>query len=26
MKRLDKRSRWRLYSLALWEKEFKIAA
>jgi asparagine synthase (glutamine-hydrolysing) len=26
MKRLDKRSRWRLYSLALWEKEFKVAA
>lgn len=26
MKRLDKRSCWRLYSLALWEKEFKIAA
>lgn len=26
MQRLDKRSRWRLYSLALWEREFAVAA
>ncbi|AHB47214.1 asparagine synthase [Hyphomicrobium nitrativorans NL23] len=26
MQRLDKRSRWRLYSVALWEREFKVAS
>lgn len=26
MDRLDNRSRWRLYSLALWEREFNVAA
>ena len=26
MQRLDKRSRWRLYSVALWEREFNVAS